>query len=151
MYALIGRFGLDITALITSAVVLAVGIYLSWHDAAVWLNRTGSIIIVIGVLVAACRFHDRMQSHLSEKAEENEDALFEKVKLKLEIELGEQIKPESAKDLRPMVRETFQKEITSLVEIEKRRIKLLEVLLVVGGTLLNGFGDYAVCLLKVCP
>ena len=151
MYTFFGRFWLDISALVSSSVVLVIGGHLSWHNSPVWLNRTGSVIIVIGVLVAACRFHDRLKEQLSEKAESNHGALFEKVKAKLETELDEPFKPEHVEELRSTIRTTFQTEISSLVETEKRRIKLLEVLLVVGGTLLNGFGDYAVCLLKACP
>lgn len=53
MREFIRRFWLDITAIFSSAVVLGVGGYLSLNSSAVWLNRTGSVIICIGVLVAA--------------------------------------------------------------------------------------------------
>jgi len=150
MHEFIRRFWLDITAIISSAVVLGVGGYLSLNGSPVWLNRTGSVIICIGVLVAACRFHDREQARLSERASANEDALYESVKLKLEAQLGKPIVLGQDRDFRKLVADAFQKEIQSLVDIEKQRIKLIEIFLVVGGTLLSGFGDYAFCIFKTC-
>jgi hypothetical protein len=150
MHEFVGRFWLDISALISSVVVLIFGSYLGWYGSAVWFNRSGSVIIVIGVLVAACRFHDRMRAQLSEKAEANQEALYEKVRLELEAELGKPTEHKHDRELRLIVRKRFQSEIETLVETEKQRIKLLEIFLIVGGTLLNGFGDYLVCLLKAC-
>jgi hypothetical protein len=97
----------------------------------------------------AC-FHDRKQARLSERASANQDALYEKVKATLEAQLDKPIAPGQEKEIRKLVADTFQAEIKSMTDVEKQRIKLIEIFLVVGGTLLNGFGDYVFCLFKTC-
>lgn len=159
LYRFVGKHLPEILALIGSTIVFIVGIYLAFNFEAVWLNRAGALIIIIGVLLAASRFHEWVAQQVITRMEKNPDE-FSLLALDIhEKQTGTHLSEEERIKFLSMVKEQltknlaseewFVKHIGSIVEPAKQRIKLWEIYLVVAGTFLNGFGDYIVSLWKI--
>jgi len=149
-YRFVGRYWIDTLALALSVVVLGAGIYLAWFISPVWLNRAGSIIIIIGVSVAASRFHEWLQKKADEFIEANYKAVFNDVVESIEKEKSIKLSEQERDRLNSELKSHVHKGLASVIEDDKRRVKLYEIYLVIGGTFLNGFGDYFVCMLRTC-
>ena len=148
LYHFIGKHLPEICALIASAVMLAVGSYLAWNYNPAWLNRAGTLIIIIGVLLAASRFHDWVQQKMAGFIEANYETISQDALAALEKRANEPLSEEKRASFRSTVKERILNDLGSLFEPDKRRLKLWEIYLVVCGTFLNGFGDYIISLLK---
>ena len=147
MYRFIGRHAPELIALaISSAVVLAGG-YLAWFYDPLWLNRAGALVIIAGVLLAASRFHEWVQHKLGAFLETHDDSVAEEALRTVEKE-ATPMSEEDRRKVKARMKAEVEKDLAKIVETGKRRIRAWEVLLVVVGTFLNGFGDYLVSMLK---
>jgi hypothetical protein len=149
-YAFVGRYWVDCVALLGSSATLAAGVYLASTSSPVWLNRAGSLIVIIGVILAASRFHQWLEHWTSTFFERNYDSVFKDVAAEIGKQQGDPLSPEFRDALRSGVKERVQKRLVAKFEADRTRFKLYELYLIVGGTFLNGFGDYLVCLFKTC-
>jgi hypothetical protein len=154
LYHFVGKHIPEILALLASGIALVVGGVLAWQSNPAWLNRTGSIIIIIGVLLAASRFHEWMVQKVAESIEKNPELFFQKALAVIEKQKGAPIADEERTNVLANIKEQypdkeeFTNYMTTLIEPDKKRLKLWEIYLVVGGTFLNGFGDYIISILK---
>ena len=154
LYHFAGKHIPEILALLASGIALVVGGVLAWQSNPAWLNRAGSIIIMIGVLLAASRFHEWMVQKVAESIEKNPELFFQKALAVFEKQKGAPITDEERTNVLANIKEQYpEKEeltnyMTTLIEPDKKRIKHWEIYLVVGGTFLNGFGDYIILILK---
>ena len=154
LYHFVGKHIPEILASLVSAIVLVVGGVLAWKTNPAWLNRAGSLIIIVGVLLAASRFHEWIAQKVSETIEKNPELLFQKVLAIVERKKGVPLSDEERTTALENIKEEYKnkEELTSymhsLIEPEKKRLKLWEIYLVIGGTFLNGFGDYIISVLK---
>ncbi len=147
VYVFFGRHIPEVWALFFAGITLLLGSYAAWTNQAVWLNRAGAIIVIIGVLLAASRFHEWVRSKVSKFIDDDFDSIAKSAIGAVEREAGP-LDAERRSTIMAEVRaETFA-ELDQIFEQDKKRIKNLEVGLVVLGTFLNGFGDYVVGLLK---
>jgi hypothetical protein len=150
LYLETGKRFPELLAFTASILVFAIGCNLGWRTQAVWLNRAGSLIIVAGVLLAASRFHERMVAKVLKHAEdnlENDEAKFKSALSKtVPADMVEQwiSDPDFAQIKAAAIAEARSEWSLSFLEPAKRRIKSAEICLVVGGTLLNGFGDFII-------
>lgn len=158
LYRFVGKHLPEILALIGSTVVFILGIYLAFNFDATWLNRAGALIIIIGVLLAASRFHEWVAQKVIDSVEKNPE-VFSLSALDIhEKQTGTPLSEEERTEFLSMVKEQLARNLSSqkwrvtyigsVVEPARQRLKLWEIYLVVGGTFLNGFGDYIVSLLK---
>jgi ABC-type nickel/cobalt efflux system permease component RcnA len=147
-YRFIGRYWLDTSALVLSTLVLAGGAYLAWTKDKVWLNRAGSLIIIIGVAVAATRFHEWLQSKANDFIEENYNSIFNDTAESIEKEGGITLSEQDRDRLHSKLKTHVQQHLAAVVEQDKRRVSLYEIYLVIAGTFINGFGDYAIAMIK---
>lgn len=144
----------EIIALFASAVALVAGGVLAWQSNPTWLNRAGSIIVIIGILLAASRFHEWMAHKVSKSIEKNPDLFFHKVLELYEKRKGAPLTDEERVSMSEIIKEEHaDKEgimafLSSLLEPDKKRLKLWEINIVVVGTFLSGFGDYMISILK---
>lgn len=153
LYHFVGKHIPEILALLASGIVLVVGGVLAWQTNPVWLNRAGSIIIIIGVLLAASRFHEWMVQNVSESIQKNPELFFQEALAVSKKQKGAPLTDDERTSVLANIKAYIDKEgltnyMNSLIEPDKKRLKLWEIYLVVGGTFLNGFGDYIISILK---
>jgi hypothetical protein len=146
-YVFVGRHTPEIWALFFASVTLVLGCYAAWTKQPIWLNRAGAIIVIIGVLLAASRFHEWVRSKVSNFIDQDFDAIAKSAVGAIERETGA-LSDERRSHIIEEVRAETLAELDQIFEQDKRRIKNLEVALVVLGTFLNGLGDYVIGLLK---
>lgn len=144
LYIFIGKHFPEFCALTVSAVTLSGGSYLSWNYNPVWLNRTGTLVEIFGVLLAASRFHEWIR----QKGLNGEEQIFQMALAHIEARAGEVLSEEERSKLRAAFKEQLYDQLDTVFEPHKRRIKLWEIYLVICGAFLSGFGDYIVALLK---
>lgn len=105
-------------------------------------------MIIVGVLLAASRFQERVQSKVLGFIETNFDSVAEQSLLTVQSEGGLSLTPEERAQVKVKIKPAIHKHLAEVLEEDRRRIKAWEVWLVVLGTFLNGFGDYVVVQLK---
>ncbi|GAB2843223.1 hypothetical protein GCM10027277_08260 [Pseudoduganella ginsengisoli] len=146
-YIFIGRRTPEVWAASAAVVALLWGCYAAWTKQPIWLNRMGAIIIIIGVLLAASRFHEWVRSKVSDFIDQDFEVIAKSALCALERETGPLSDEKRGRIIAEVRAETLA-DLDQIFEEDKKRIKNLEVILVVFGTLLNGLGDYFVELLK---
>jgi hypothetical protein len=134
-------------AIFFTVVTLLLGSRAAWTSQAVWLNRAGALIVITGVLLAASRVHEWVRSKVSDYIDKDFDSIAKKAIGAVGHEVGP-LSDEQRNAIMAEVRDETLAELDEIFEQDKRRIKNLEVILVILGTFLNGFGDYVVGLLK---
>lgn len=147
LYVLVGRHAPEIWALFFTTIFLVGGLYLAWNREAAWLSRAGALIIIVGVLLAASRFHEWVQGKVGHFVEEHLDTTVKDVIANFEKESGP-IGDRDRNTIRSTAKNRVHEELNAFFDKEKRRVKHLEVALIVAGTFLNGLGEYLIELLK---
>jgi hypothetical protein len=147
----VGHNVVDILASLLCLVTLVLGLYLGWTISPQWLNRFGSILVIIGVWIAFIRLEQWFEPILIE--------VLGKHDLFINSAAGSVFNRESDNNLtlsdgdRDRVLLLFKnelyKEFTSVIMGHyKQRQKFYEIYLVIGGTFLNGFGDLIIDLVR---
>jgi hypothetical protein len=147
MYRFVGKHAPELIAVVSSSVVVLAGAYLSWFYDPLWLNRAGALVIIAGVLLAASRFHEWVQQKLGAFLEAHYDSIAEEA-LRSTRQDATPLSEEDRRKVKARLKAKVQDDLTVVIEAHKRRIRAWEVLLVVVGTFLNGFGEYLVSMLK---
>ena len=131
------------TAYAASIAAFVAGIFLGQAYDPAWLGRAGSVIIVCGVLLAASRKIDIL--HIKAKAliESHREKEFQSLLAEFTNSDGSPITTEQAKELKQCIYAEAEKDIGALIEERRHVFKLHEVSIVVAGTLINGFGEWA--------
>lgn len=137
-------------AVLFASASLFAGLVLAWCFAPIWLNRAGSIVIVIGVLLATSRLADISEENVAKLFIENFDkGITGAIKI-IEEAHSHILGNDQREALRKGVYASMTKGFAGLFENWRRRVKRYEVSLVVAGTLVNGFGDWVFCLARTC-
>jgi hypothetical protein len=145
MYSFVGRHSDQLAAVLAATIAIVGGLYLAWFGEPVWLNRAGALVVAIGVILGASRFPERMQYQVQQYMDANRDAIVDQAVLDVEgLPRGRPISDEE----RRRIAGNAGRIIARRFDVARVRIKALEVYLVVGGTLLSGFGDWLVSMLK---
>jgi hypothetical protein len=131
------------TAYAASVVALAVGLCLGWVCDPAWLARAGSVVIVNGVLLASSRKIDLLYEKVKALVNAHRASEFQAVLSEFINRNGTAITSAQAEALERRIYGEAHEEISMLVEERRRIFKLHEVVLVVAGTLVNGFGEWA--------
>lgn len=147
MYKFLGRHFRESVALILSVIIAVGGLYFAWTKDPISLNRAGAAIIIIGVLLAASRFQEWVEQKAYRFVEDNIDQSVDSAIKKVEKQHGE-LDPDVRVSIRTKTMANISDELGRIFEADKKRIKAWEVVLVVVGTFLNGFGDCLVALVK---
>lgn len=133
----------------SAAILFVTGFSLGYFGESVWLNRFGSLIIVVGVVITAIKVSDILTQQISQfMAQGHQKKLDDLIDVNRSFFGGK---------LPPGYQEKLEKEVTSKVldvfamYKQKRvdRVKRVEVGVLVFGTLTNGFGDCFLSLFKV--
>jgi hypothetical protein len=132
---------------VSTTIVFVGGCYLAYYFKPIWLNRAGSLIIIIGVILAVNRIHEIYEKRfigIFDKSNENE--FIETIEKKLD----RPVTPEERRDFKEMVRSELVSHLKAITTERKRVFRYFEVWLIIFGTFLNGFGDFFVCMLRSC-
>src|ERR1700691_4923731 len=147
IYIFVGRHAPEVWGLAISALVLVICIPLAWNQQPTWLNRGGAMITIVGVLLAYVDFSKWIRSRADMFWTNNADVIARNALANATGKAGAM----SAKQLETLITEAKTEvfgELDQTLAIERRLVRHLEVILVILGTFLNGFGDYIICALK---
>lgn len=138
----------EIAAYLVSAFIVLCGGYFSVHYEAVWLNRAGSLVICVGIVFAASRVNEVLSAKVGKFVAENFERVFSTELKRLQEECSQPISAIKQSELKEKLCRDVMGEVGTSLDERKRRFKLHEVIIIIVGTLLNGFGDWLVCLFK---
>jgi len=150
MYRFIGKWHDLIAGLLSTIILIVGGTWLAYYYQPVWLNRAGSLIIIIGVILAVNRIHDIFEKRLINLFDRDGDKILNDVVELSERDLDRPLTPEQRAELKELARIELVNQLRSATAERKHIFRYFEVWLIIIGTFLNGFGDYLVCLLKSC-
>ena len=133
-----------------SAIALFVaGFAMGYFGESAWLNRFGSLIIVVGIIITAIKVSDILTQQIAQFLAQNHQKKLDDVIDANRSFFGGRLPPgykeKLEEDINKKVFETFATYKQKRVD----RVKRVEVGVLVFGTLTNGFGDYLLGLFKV--
>lgn len=137
-------------AVLLAGASLSTGLVLALCFAPIWLNRAGSVVIVIGVLLATSRLADISEANVAKLINDNFDKGIADAIQNVEETHSHILENDQREALRKGVYASITKGFAGLFEDWRRRVKRYEVSLLVAGTLVNGFGDWVFCLARTC-
>lgn len=150
MYQFIGRWHDLIAASALTTIAIVTGAYLAYYYQPVWLNRAGSLIIIVGVILAVNRIHDIFEKRFIVLFDKDGDRIVDRALELSGKQLNRPLAPEQRSELKDLTRAELRDQLRSLTSQRKLVFRYFEVWLIVIGTFLNGFGDYLVCLFRPC-
>ncbi|WP_122358101.1 hypothetical protein [Pseudomonas coronafaciens] len=127
-----------------SVVCLVWGIWFGYTGDPTWLNRCGSLIIVTGVAVASFKLGDILHLQIKDFIEKNEAAQLEQLYDAYEKFWGGPLDKQFKEKLTIAVREKTERTFSDYITRRVDRVKKVEISLLILGTLINGFGDWAI-------
>lgn len=131
-----------------SVTFLVAGVWAGISKEPAWLNRFGSLIIVIGVGVAAFKLKDILRQQIEGFRKKHEPQQLKQLEDAWEKfwggPLDASFKERLLQDVRSKTEETFDAYIQRRVE----RVRNVEISLLILGTLVNGFGDWLISMIK---
>lgn len=124
------------------------GTILGYLYDSVWLNRFGSLIIVVGVVITAIKVSDILNQQIEQFMTEGHQRQMEKLIDVNQSFFGGSPPPGYIESLERAVKEKVLE--TFAVYKQKRidRVKRVEISVLVFGTITNGFGDFLLNLFK---
>ena len=114
----------------------------------VWLNRCGSLIIVIGVGVAAFKLKDILQQQIEGFREKHEPQQLKQLEDAWEKFWGGPLDDSFKERLLQGVRSKTEEVFGAYIQRRVERVRNVEVSLLILGTLVNGFGDWLIGMIK---
>jgi len=133
-----------------ATVILIAGVAIAWFYGPSWINRSGSLVIVVGVLLAISRLADLTETKVSALMNEQFENGMQHAIQEIEATHGHTLTPAQREALGQSVRISMSRGFSAMFEDWRKRVKRFEVSLVVVGTLVNGFGDWLFCLGVTC-
>ena len=133
-----------------ATVILLAGVAIAWFHGLSWINRSGSLVIVVGVLLAISRLTDLTESKVSTLMDENFENGMQRAIQDIESTHGHKLTPAQREALCQGVRISMSRGFSAMFEDWRIRVKRFEVSLVIVGTIVNGFGDWLFCLGVTC-
>lgn len=133
----------------SATILFVTGFSLGYFGESVWLNRFGSLIIVVGIVITAIKVSDILTQQISQfMAQDHQKKLDDVIDVNRSF-FGGKPPPgylvDLEKDLTSKVLDVFAMYKQKRVD----RVKRVEVGVLVFGTLTNGFGDCFLSLFKV--
>lgn len=117
-------------AVLLAGASLSAGFVLAWWSAPIWLNRAGSVVIVIGVLLAASRLADISEANVEKLISDNFDKGMAGVILNIEKTHNHILDNDQREALRKGVYTSITEGFAGLFEDWRRRVKRYEASLV---------------------
>jgi len=109
-----------------------------------WLNRAGSVIIVIGVIAASVRLQEVLTSQINRFREMSDEKQLQELYEVHERFFGRPLDAAYKKGLESLVNKGLETMFANYIERRVKRLKSVELSILIAGTLINGFGDLVV-------
>lgn len=120
--------------------IMVIGIGLGFHNAS-WVGRAGALVIIVGVLLGFSRLPDIIQARW-DALKITAPAVAEGAMAQVEKELGKKLSDKERGESVAKVQAAAEKEMSEGIEAWKKNFRRYELAMVVGGTFINGFGEY---------
>ena len=131
------------TAYLFAAISLIGGVFLAFTGDPDWVGRSGSLVICIGVLLAASRKVDRQEEASTKHQTDFKTAMRPHIAGVLrETQSREPSFPEVHAAEMEINASVPEDKLPSLFKAKRRALRMHEVTLVIAGTLVNGFGPW---------
>lgn len=134
-----------------SIISLAIGIFFAHSGYPDPIGSAGSVMIVCGVLLAVSRKHDDLLAKTLNFIKSRRAANRAAIRESLTSSQGHSLSDEELEDVHQQSESDAIAIIEDLINQQKRLFKFHEILLVVIGTLINGFGPLVTRLLLEIP
>lgn len=131
-----------------SFTLLAVGFWAGVAKEPAWLNRCGSLIIVIGVGVAAFKLKDILQQQIEGFRKKHEPQQLKQLEDAWEKFWGRPLDTSFKERLRQDVRSKTVEVFDAYIQRRVERVRNVEISLLILGSLVNGFGDLLIGMVK---
>ncbi|WP_252088711.1 hypothetical protein [Pseudomonas sp. MWU13-3659] len=131
-----------------SSGILVAGVWAGFAHDALWLNRCGSLIIVIGVAVAAFKLNDILRQQIERLREKHEPEQLKQLEDAWEKFWGGPLDPSFKAKLLEGVRSKTEEVFGAYIKRRVERVRNVEISLLILGTLVNGFGDWLIGLIN---
>lgn len=132
----------------TATALFIAGLSIGYAGESIWLNRFGSLIIVVGVVMAAIKVSDilnqQIEQFMAQGHQQQMEQLIDANRSFFGGELPPGFKEKLESDVSSKIRETF----ATYKQKRLDRVKRVEIGVLVFGTLTNGFGDYLLSFFK---
>ncbi|MBV8634918.1 MAG: hypothetical protein JO002_10545 [Burkholderiaceae bacterium] len=125
-----------------SILLLVSGGYLSLSYDPDWMGRAGSLIIVCAVLLASSRKFDVLQAQAITFINERAQHEKEEIKKILTTPAGNMPSDEEVDAMVNKILEDSHGVVEEIIDDRRRVFKIHEIILVIVGTLINGFGPW---------
>ncbi len=129
--------------------LFVVGFALGYFGDSVWLNRFGSLIIVVGVMAATIKISDLIDLQIDKFMERNYPKILEEIVQSNRDFFGGQMPAGYQGKLEQAVAQKVREKFVEFKRDQVDRAKWVEIYVIVFGTLTNGFGDYLLSFFKV--
>lgn len=139
-----GRHAPVVYAVSFTVVALVIGTYLSWTRTDASLNRAGALIIVAGILLGASRFYDWVEQKFAGFVNAKFDDVANDALQKIESKIGQPLTLQQREEVKRSARTSLHADVAAILGEDRSHLKKWELWLIVGGTILNGFGDLLV-------
>ncbi len=131
-------------AYVLSAATTAAGLVLATSGESDWIGRAGSLVIVIGILLAGSRKLEILNAKALRVFENSRDELTARAQQEFTKRRGRLPTAEEEKTMLKEVKALFMQDLELALQDRRRMFKVHEVSIIVFGTLLNGFGPWFV-------
>lgn len=125
------------------------GFTIGFFGDSVWLNRFGSLIIVLGVLIAAIKISDILTQQITQFMDQTHKEQVKDLVDANKSFFGGSLPAGYQEKLEEAVTKDVHKVFAAYKQRRVDRVKWVEIGVVVFGTLTNGFGDYLLSFFKV--
>lgn len=124
------------------------GVVIGYLGESAWLNRFGSIIIVVGVLSATIKISDIITVKIDSFLAENYPKIFNEIVETNRSFFDGEMPSGYQENLEQAVAKEVRRRFQEFKKSQLDRAKWVEIGVVVFGTLVNGFGDYLLSFFK---
>ena len=131
-------------AYVSSSLAVITGALLGFSCDPDWLGRAGSVVICVGVLLAASRKVDRTEEAIAMQQRQFKEAMRPHVAGVLRETTAREPTWAEINVAEAEIESNVPDTITPLLKRKRRALRMHEVSLVVLGTLINGFGSWLI-------
>jgi len=134
----------EIIAVIVTALLLVIGVFLGWNYEPEWLNRAGTLIIVVGVIFAVTDLPEALERRVRSIQRITNALVFNSWLAEQEEQKKEIFTPSQLEALRSEYNKLNEPETERKSALPKKRFLFIEAAIICIGTIVNGFGDWAI-------
>jgi hypothetical protein len=130
-------------AYLTASLLILAGACMTSPDAPTAINRAGSLVIVTGVILAMSRKYDVLLEEVRRFIALQKDQGIDDAIADIEKKHGMTVPEDKRQEVKRHAEAEMSKDLDHVLYEKRRVLKIHEAIIVIVGTLTNGFGDSA--------